>query len=38
MFYGDFGQESNFYELRNVVSGKEYIENTSGTIKIRIAE
>lgn len=38
MFYKDFGSASGLYELGNVLSGKEYIKNMSGTIIIKIVE
>jgi hypothetical protein len=38
MFYEDFGKGSSLYELGQVVSGKDYIENMSGTIEITTAD
>ncbi len=35
MFFGNFGRASGLYELGNVVSGKEYIKDMSGTIEIK---
>ena len=34
MFYENFGKASGLYELGQVVSGEEYIQNMSGSIKI----
>ncbi|WP_459202197.1 cyclophilin-like fold protein [Methanococcus sp. CF] len=34
IFYGNFGSAGGLYELGNVVSGSEHIQNMSGTITI----
>ena len=38
IFYEDFGKGSELYMLGEVISGKEYIENMSGTIEITIVD
>jgi hypothetical protein len=38
MFYGDFGSAAGLYELGDVVSGSEHIQDLSGTIRIQPAE
>jgi hypothetical protein len=34
MFYGSFGSAAGLYELGHAVSGSEYIQEMSGTIRI----
>lgn len=34
MFYGSFGSASGLYELGRAISGKEHIQNLSGTIRV----
>jgi len=34
MFYGDFGSANGLYELGHAVSGKEYLNEMTGIIKI----
>lgn len=34
MFYGDFGSAAGLYELGQAISGSEYIEEISGTVRI----
>lgn len=38
MFYGDYNENSSLYELGQVVSGGELVEQMSGTITIAAAE
>lgn len=37
MFYDHFGQGSGLYELGEVISGEEFIENLAGTVEITAA-
>ena len=34
IFYKDFGTANGLYEIGNILSGKEHIENISGTIEV----
>ena len=38
MFFKDFGSTEGLYELGSVISGKEYIKDMSGVIKINHIE
>lgn len=38
MFYGDYSENSSLYELGQVVSGEELIDELSGTITVTVVE